>query len=491
MKKIIQAISVVLAMLLLVSAISVAPFATTDPAIVVNGADTAEPGATVELTVDAQNFEGANIFGMQFDIDLGGLTDVEITAGALLEGIAFEGNMVEGVYKVAEINNVSEDDVATYFGNGTIFTISGKVSETVADTHTVEVKDIICCDFENVEEIAVTGGSKTVTVEEAEVAGPTPVTLKFQHTLSLKSNIRIAIVPTLTDEFKGCAEVYAISTQMKLDDNDVPYIHTSEKIYPAANGYFYYGDMLAYEMTHKVSTTIYGCDAEGNVLYKSNVDEYGVLDYVSNQFAKSTTAADLKTVLADLVNYGAAAQIYSAYEVDQLVNAVGDYTAPNGTVVNIANEVSTNATKNDPELANIENKNGTDGTAHLSNLLSLKSAVELMYAIPKNAVDKYGKENVELRIHYYGKDYPISGAEFTSYNSSYYGYYFNEIIAADFGEIITAAVYAGGEQITSTRTYSIEAYCYSKVNDANSSKELVDVCNAIMKYGKAVNAYFS
>lgn len=333
-------------------------------------------------------------------------------------------------------------------------------------------------------------GEKTYTctvcaktrVEEIPVIVPETINLTFQHTLSLQSNIKIAVVPTLTNEFKNAKTVYAISQQTKRNsDTKEFYLHTSEPYYAASNGYFYYADIYAFEMPQEVTTVIYACDEDGNVIYKSNEDKYSIVQYAANQFMNPRSSDKLKTVLADLLNYGAAAQVYANY--DNLVNTIGDVETRYGTA-NISSLVSQYQTVGDPEMTSVAENIG-DLSLNLRNSLSMKSTLEVAWAVPKTEL----KDSMRIVITYKGNEYSYTAAEFESFNSSYNALYFGEVIAVDFNQPITAVLYDGDVAVSNTRVYSIESYCKSKEND--SDPKLVSVCKAIMKYGNAARVYFN
>lgn len=77
-----------------------------------------------------------------------------------------------------------------------------------------------------------------------------------------------------------------------------------------------YPGIAAKEMGDNVYFAIY--DANGNQV--TTLEKYSILTYANNQL-KSTTDAKFATLLVDMLNYGAAAQVYIGYDVEHLVNA--------------------------------------------------------------------------------------------------------------------------------------------------------------------------
>ncbi len=474
---------------------------TTNPIYEMVGAE-GKAGETVTVTAKLQNIEGICAHHVKFTFakELTVVSMYDVTRGRqvkfdtdVLEGENFQfkksidtNTGVTTVEDVNILNFVKSDNTYDEHTPSLTLTFNVKIADGTADgNYAVNVTATAAEQSEAWVNTIDFRNSNVVVKNTVEPIEPETINLTFRHTLSLKSNIRIAIVPTLTDEFKNAKSVYAITQQTKLDNSNVPYTYTSEPFYAEANGYFYYGDMLAYEMPYEVSTVIYACDEDGNVIYKSNVDTYSVVQYVANQFMNPKSTDELKTVLANLLNYGAAAQNYANYNTDNLVNTIGDFESTYGTA-NISNLVEQYQTVGDPNMNSVANSTG-DQSIELRNSLSLKSAVEVVWAIPKSAVD--GKENIKLVVNYNGKDYTYTVSGFKSFNSSYYGLYFDKVIAADFNKTLTAVLYEGDVAISKTRIYSIESYCKNKENDSDVS--LANVCKAIMKYGNSVDAYFS
>lgn len=484
MRKILKALSLVMVLVMcftMVFTTAVSAEGAT-PTLTINSAAVKE-GETVTITVDAANF--GTVAGAHFVVAL--------PAG--LENVAVAES--DYVYYNAEAGTVAfvmdaewADGKCDGIADGTLVTITAKaaVGTYVVDfAETGKTTDF--CDA-NLEKVDVTKVEGKVVVE---TAGPTVVDLVFQHTLSLKSNIQLAIVPKIKNTvFADCAEVYAICTQKTL--NGSVYEDKSTKVYAESNGYFYYGGLIACEMNIPVYTVIYGCDENGNVLYKSNVDEYSVLQYAANQFAKASSTDKLKRLVADVLVYGGSAQNYFEYDhINNNVMNTGDVTTPNG-VVNVAAMVEQWKTKEDPTMTKVASNSGA-GTFDIRNYLSLKSAVEVGWVMDKSKIDSAiksaGAENVELVVTYNSKEYTYKATDFTTYASSYYQVLFAEVIAFDFSADLSAVVKVNGEDLSTIRAYSIEAYCKGKFEDAKSSDTLKAITRAIVCYGKSTVAYFS
>ena len=81
---------------------------------------------------------------------------------------------------------------------------------------------------------------------------------------------------------------------------------------------FVYSGIAAKEMFEIVRAKL--VIFKGGVRYESAVDEYSVQTYAYSRLSKTKDAA-FRTLLVDLLNYGAAAQTYFRHHPSALVNA--------------------------------------------------------------------------------------------------------------------------------------------------------------------------
>lgn len=84
--------------------------------------------------------------------------------------------------------------------------------------------------------------------------------------------------------------------------------------------YFRFANIAPYQMNDRVSAVLYATKQNGE-LATSEAEEYGISTYCKRMLENATTSTPLKTLIVDLLNYGAASQIYTAYKTDQLPTA--------------------------------------------------------------------------------------------------------------------------------------------------------------------------
>ena len=196
----------------------------------------------------------------------------------------------------------------------------------------------------------------------------------------------------------------------------------------------------------------------------------------------SSSDAKLKTLLVDMLNYGAEAQRYFEYRTDELVNK--DLTeSQQGLGTTTLKELKDTS------------KMGTN-TAATANIigkaLRLGNSIEVMYYL--KFADGQDMKNIKLKFTYkdtkgntYTDEIPASKFEAFGSSTTVKLAYYSGIVAKDARCVITAGIYNGDTLISETCDYSIECYAYSKVSDAKVGA----IVTSMMKYCDAAAAYFA
>lgn len=226
------------------------------------------------------------------------------------------------------------------------------------------------------------------------------------------------------------------------------------------------------EMGSEVTATLYGY-RNGELISGKTVN-YSVLTYVKNMFAKVENTA-FRTMLANLVAYGEAAQKYVSYNTANLATDA------------VSADLMAYAAKEAPTLTNCTAISGEGAVRFTAAYLSLREKVTVCYTIDASKYEG-NVADLELRI-FDGADKiaVISGADFAEENGKYVAS-FSGLNALQMRTVLTAAVYAGDTRVSSTLNYSIESYAQGKAAGNDALAELV---NAMMSYGDAAAAYFA
>jgi hypothetical protein len=197
---------------------------------------------------------------------------------------------------------------------------------------------------------------------------------------------------------------------------------------------------------------------------------YSVKEYCVNMLNNPDYANDteLKTLLSDILAYGAAAQQYNG-QTDGLVNenvtgyAPGTFTEVTETVKGISG-----GTENDPAKWN-------------SVALRYENAMAMKFKF--TATDT----TLTVKISINGKETTYKVSDLSKEGDNYV-VYFRGILATQYGETVTAAFYnANGEQVGQTVTYSVNSYVYSMQN--SDDEKLADLVKATYNYGVSAEAY--
>ena len=234
-------------------------------------------------------------------------------------------------------------------------------------------------------------------------------------------------------------------------------------------------------MNNKVTAQLYGTYKENGKVYSSETKSISVKEYAYKMLdayasINTTQAKKLKTLIVDLLNYGAQAQIYTKYKTNSLVNAdLTDVQKAWGTAVT-------------PELTNITNKEYktiANPTAQWNAAgLVLNDSVKLRAKFTVNNID-----NITVKITCAGNIYIYSKDDFTKNSDGSYYVYCNEIKANQMSKEILMTVYDNGVQCSNTMRFSVESYAKGIQDSAYAGTALDNLTQAMMRYGKSAEAY--
>ena len=183
----------------------------------------------------------------------------------------------------------------------------------------------------------------------------------------------------------------------------------------------------------------------------------------------------LRTLLVDLLNYGAAAQIYAGYQTDNLVNS--DLT-----------DVQKNwASKDTTEFKNIRNLNyktiNNPSAEWKTCSLVLKNSI--MVKVKFSAKDV---ENKTVEIVLKNAKFTYTKDDFVNNGDGTYYVYCNELFANELSDDLLFTIYENGKPCSNTMLFSVESYA-RLVRDNYKDKPLDKMTTAMMLYGNSAKAY--
>jgi hypothetical protein len=310
----------------------------------------------------------------------------------------------------------------------------------------------------------------------------TDQSLKINHTLNLASDISInyAISTTLLEVY----DMDSLSLRVRMpvyEGNSL----TGEQVValsPVEKGSYYYftlEGLTAIRINDELYATVYGTK-EGQT-YCSPVDVYSVAAYAYAQMNHAARPDSLKVLCADLLRYGAKAQIFKGYRTDALADAA--MTQAHRAYLSDIEAVTfgnTNVTLND--LANAP-------ITWAGKALNLESKVEMKFVFaPGSYENRIG--DLSLRVSYkdiegQSKTATVKGAELYNASRGLYAFTFDGLLAAELRTVVSVQIFAGATPLSCTLQYSADTYGNNRTGD------LLTLCKALFAYSDSAKAYFA
>lgn len=194
--------------------------------------------------------------------------------------------------------------------------------------------------------------------------------------------------------------------------------------------------------------------------------EYSVATYCYNKLDDSASSDQLKTLAADILNYGAAAQQYTGYNTSALVNADLSQYGVAGTAARTLND------------------HAAIGTDVAQTLATWKSASLNLREIVRMRIRFTTTEDIT------GWTVNVTGAVTTTLTptasgSNIYTVFVDSLKVSQMSDTVIFQIFdANGNPVSNKLTYSIESYAAVASGD-----KLVNVMDYMMRYGDAVTAY--
>ncbi len=306
--------------------------------------------------------------------------------------------------------------------------------------------------------------------------------LKLYHSLNLASDISVNyVLPAAALEGFDMDTVYVECSYMEYEGNAETRKVTLRLLPTLRGGYYYFtlNGLTAVHMSNRLHAVLYG--TLNRQPYYSPVDEYSIVQYACAQLAKENAGDKLKTLCADLLRYGAAAQIYKNYRTDALAD--GELTVEQ--IAYMSNLSAVVFGNNNTILDDL-----TDPTiTWAGKALNLDSKVTLKFVIETGSYA--GKaEDLTLRVSFTnieGQRQTAVLSKFTPYGTSgtCYAFDFDGLLAAELRSVVDVAVYAGDTQLSQTLRYSADTYGNGK------SGSLLTLCKCLVAYSDSALAYFT
>ena len=254
------------------------------------------------------------------------------------------------------------------------------------------------------------------------------------------------------------------------------------QIKPVESGNYYYftvNGLSAVQMNNQITSVLYGRKA--GQLYCSPVDAYCIADYAYGQLNSTASNATLKTLCADLLRYGAAAQSYKQYRTDAPVDR--DMTETHKSYLSDLSGIAfgnTNLVLDDVENAPIQ---------WVGKLLNLESKVELKFVFAPRSYSG-DLSDLTLRVSYTDikgnlKTLTLTNCQVYNQSLGYHSFTLDSLLAAELRAAVSVQIYAGDTPVSCTLQYSADTY------GANTTGSLQTLCKSLLAYSDSAKAYFT
>ena len=357
----------------------------------------------------------------------------------------------------------------TWAIEGVIRVGGGSTIETILDNGAINVSAAVA------ESITAPEGYEWATAEDGNryLAAVTLFPIQYTNvTITENFKISFAFAAKYANDWTG---YYAVITKTAADGTVITLVvnekdWTGEKINGEWYGVVEYAGVAAKQMNEIVAVTIY--NAEGVAVSETRVDS--IKDYAMRKLNKSTDA-ELNALLVDMLNYGAAAQIFFGYDVEHLANSdLTDEQKAYGTA---------DARQYSDEMYSKVYAEGYSFEA--LNTLTLESNVQIKIRLDLTNVEL--SDNAKVLVSYVDhKGITVSKeVSLADYNGGYVYVSCDTLTALDHNAKVTFQL-VDGESALYTFTTSVEAFTARLSADNNK----VDICTALMKYCDSAETYF-
>jgi hypothetical protein len=297
----------------------------------------------------------------------------------------------------------------------------------------------------------------------------TPVFVGGNLSLASDLSVLFAVMDTWFTEKGYSNPVVRFEVEGVVTEISDSYVAGGRRIFTLAN-------LSPKQMNDTITATLIATNAEGKRFAYDTVT-YSIAKYCYNQLAKADAKATLKTLCVDVLNYGAATQIFTEYKTDNLVNA-------NLTPEQAAWATPERAYEDLVKAQSLVNNDGTIAPWKGGRLM-LTGAITVEFSFETaDIAGCYVEFNDGTK--FYENDLSYSGGR---YIVGYTG-----CLPKNMQEVVSAVVKnADGEVISGTISYSIESYCLSKWNEKDKTTgeltSLAKLCRAMIAYGDATAAF--
>ena len=263
------------------------------------------------------------------------------------------------------------------------------------------------------------------------------------------------------------SQEYVLESKIETVSNISCYVFDFENVVPQMMG-------------DTIHTVLYA-ELNGSV-YASTPMVYGVSAYAYSML-ETTTSSSFRTLLVDMLRYGAASQKYANHNVNNLVDAALTTeqaswgTSELRTLVNSASAPTFEEEEDIPAVAWVGMGLFLENKVAIRGYFDAPSTAGLYVQISDDEGNVLGRVTEEDFTTATGP----AGTPVT-------GFLFDGLSVNQMSKVVNITVYNEIDQVVSgTYTYSIESYAYRNQNSSNTV--LAELVKSMIKYGDAAKAY--
>ncbi len=251
--------------------------------------------------------------------------------------------------------------------------------------------------------------------------------------------------------------------------NEISNPNTGEVVMYSAT----YKGINAKEMGDSFTATLYAVAEDGRT-YRSSASSNSIRDYLIGKFHAEKATPELKTMVIDMLKYGAAAQRHLGYDTENLVTA------------ELTQEQLSFATQSLPEATDHYAANGNG--AKISASITLDARVRLTLSTILRQIEPGSTVRCVIADE---KGDVLAEPIVNNMADVMYSALYEDVGAREMRKVITATFYCGEEAVSETMSWSVESYVAQvRAKDGVSAKEL-ELVNAMLTYGDAIAAYLT
>ena len=237
-----------------------------------------------------------------------------------------------------------------------------------------------------------------------------------------------------------------------------------------------YTGLVAAEMGQPYSAQVHAFDADG-VEYVGPVSQGTIKDYLAVRLLNVNTRPNAKRLFADILNYGAAAQLNFGVDTDNLVN-----TSEDGS---LETAIAAAQTAELPVSNQVIDQSG-DG-ARMIYVVNLKYRVETTFRGDFTAAEA---PTLVVRDHETGA--LVETIETEAVGETGWKGVFTDVAAAKMRTLYDFVMVDGSSNpLTKTLTWSVAAFVMEKRSEAGTSEAMKNVLNAMLTYGDSLAVYLA